>query len=146
MARSWPIAAILLLAASPLSAQEAGGFPPFGGPIANRSPVPLSTVNPARGRQAVHQERISALRGDPGYLAGFVRGEPVAPSRQPPPPSFAPFPPIIVPPVIVNNLNGQVTVAAPPDTFDDLQINTLGGMVGVAIGEGNTVVQQIETE
>jgi uncharacterized membrane protein len=37
----------------------------------------------AADHQAKDQAMITALRGDPGYLAGFSMGTPLAPSRQP---------------------------------------------------------------
>lgn len=157
--------AALLLPPAAASAQEAGGLPfapPFAGPPVNRQPVPLSAVNPARARKGVHLERIARLRGDPGYLAGFIQGQPLAPSRQPPPPPLPPFVTIVQAPFIFNTIqsvmnvdlgdgtvetpDGAAEAPAPPATVDvdvlDGSVN-IGGTVNQAIGSGNVAVQRV---
>lgn len=98
------VLSVLLLGAAgtPGIAQEAGGLrlaPNVGrGPVGLAQPLPfvpsLITAQQAQngmtpvGHQALNQDRITALRGDPGFLAGFRFGTPLAASRQPiaPPP------------------------------------------------------------
>jgi hypothetical protein len=88
----------LLAAAVPALAQESGGVrlaPGInGGPVGLARPLPftrppLLTAQQAQNgmtpadHQAQNQATISALRGDPGFLAGFSFGTPLALSRQP---------------------------------------------------------------
>jgi hypothetical protein len=123
------IAAIALWSAN-AAAQTAGGLsvsgPGFGqlpmsslsqGGGASGSPLSRPTdvraANPARSHQATDQQAIARIRGDAGYLAGFQFGQPLAASRQPPPPDVAPVPDItfINDPFIVNNDNSVVTLS-----------------------------------
>lgn len=92
----FPILAVLAMAA-PAAAQEAGGLAlapgTNGGPVGLARPLPF--VRPpfltardlqggitAADRQAQHQNMITKLRGDAGFLAGFSFGTPLAASRQ----------------------------------------------------------------
>jgi hypothetical protein len=90
------LAVSLLALAMPAAAQEAGGLrispAAKGGPVGLAQPLPevrtLITAQDLQGgmsaadRQALHQNMIARLRGDPGFLAGFSFGQPLAPSRQ----------------------------------------------------------------
>ena len=98
MVRSIIIASLGLLSlAAPGMAQEAGGLgldPGIkDGPHGLARPLqftrtPHLTAHDIQGgmtaadHQAQDQAMISRLRGDPGYLAGFSFGTPLAPSRQ----------------------------------------------------------------
>jgi hypothetical protein len=98
MKRSVMLAGLALLAISgPVLAQEVGGLgldPGIGdGPHGLARPLPflrnpyvtardLQGTTSAADRQAQNQAMITKLRGDPGYLAGFSMGTPLAPSRQ----------------------------------------------------------------
>ena len=63
-----------------------------GGPVGLARPLPvantlITAADLQRGmsptdRQALHQNMISRLRGDQGFLGGFSFGQPLAPSRQ----------------------------------------------------------------
>lgn len=82
----------------PAMAQDAGGVPLAAnvgrGPVGLARPMPFTRpplvtaqdlqngMTPA-DRQTQDQNMITALRGDPGYLAGFAFGTPLAASRQP---------------------------------------------------------------
>ena len=95
--RATLIASALLALALPATAQESGGLriapEAKGGPVGLARPLPspqaLITAADLQGamsptdRQAQHQSMISRLRGDPGLLAGFSFGQPLAASRQP---------------------------------------------------------------
>ena len=94
--RATLIASALLALALPATAQESGGLriapEAKGGPVGLARPLPspqaLITAADLQGamsptdRQAQHQSMISRLRGDPGLLAGFSFGQPLAASRQ----------------------------------------------------------------
>jgi hypothetical protein len=94
--RSMLLASALLAMALPATAQESGGLriapEAKGGPVGLARPLPearaLITAADMQGamsptdRQAQHQSMISRLRGDPGLLAGFAFGQPLAASRQ----------------------------------------------------------------
>src|SRR5271167_2670460 len=98
MTRSTLIAVVAFLAlGAPAMAQESGGLgldPRIGdGPHGLARPMqftrpPLATAHGVQGgmtpadHQAQDQTMISQLRGDPGYLAGFLSGTPLAASRQ----------------------------------------------------------------
>lgn len=108
------VAAALVLAAAPAMAQKSGGVvlgagagaglapmvpsqsalagAAFAGPPPTRTPVPVASVNPARARQATNQAMVAKVRGDAGFLAGFHQGQPLAASRQAPPPQEEAFP------------------------------------------------------
>jgi hypothetical protein len=89
---------VLLALGAPAMAQESGGVPLApnikGGPVGLARPLPFTrpplvtaqdlqgSVSPA-DRRAQHQDMISRLRGDPGFLSGFSFGTPLALSRQP---------------------------------------------------------------
>ena len=92
------IAGVLIMAEMPVMAQESGGVrlaPGLnGGPAGLARPLPftrtpLVSARDLQGgptpadRKAQNQNAIARLRGDPGYLAGFAGGIPLAPSRQP---------------------------------------------------------------
>jgi hypothetical protein len=90
------LASALLALALPAAAQEAGGLriapEAKGGPVGLARPLPgaqaLITAHDLQGtmapadRQALHQNMITRLRGDPGFLSGFSFGQPNAASRQ----------------------------------------------------------------
>jgi hypothetical protein len=98
MTRSMMLAAFALLSfAAPAMAQESGGLsldPRIGdGPHGLARPMqftrpPLLTAQDLQGgmtaadHQAQDQAMITQLRGDPGFLAGFSMGTPLAASRQ----------------------------------------------------------------
>jgi hypothetical protein len=101
MKRAIIAAGLALLSSGALSsgvlAQESGGLgldPSIkDGPHGLARPMqfarmPLFTARDLQGgmtsadHQAQNQAMISRLRGDPGYLAGFAMGTPLAPSRQ----------------------------------------------------------------
>jgi len=135
------LSAIVLLALLrlPAAAQEAGGvvidpevlnsanvpvltppnFPfPRGG--TGISPAGQPNVGSAANRQAANQQLISKMRGDGGFLDGFVAGQPLAASRQQAANDV---------PVVINNT---------PFLF-----NSQGGPVSVDFGTGNIVQQQV---
>jgi hypothetical protein len=137
-----PLLALLTLAmptfAGPAMAQDTGGVAlapgSKGGPVGLARPLPftrppLLTAREAQGgltpadHQAVDQNAITNLRGDPGFLAGFSQGTPLAPSRQAPPPldpGFRQHHPHGPSPIIINNQ----------------------GPLAVTVGNGNVVQQQ----
>jgi hypothetical protein len=92
------LASALLALAVPAAAQQAGGLriapEAKGGPVGLARPLPevntwITAADLQRGmsptdRQALHQNMIARLRGDPGFLGGFAFGQPVSPSRQVP--------------------------------------------------------------
>jgi hypothetical protein len=94
--RSMLLASALLALALPAAAQESGGLHiapgAKGGPVGLARPLPVAqaliTAANMQGamsptdRQAQHQSMITRLRGDPGLLAGFSFGQPLAASRQ----------------------------------------------------------------
>jgi hypothetical protein len=175
------LAALAALAfAAPAGAQESGGVPlapgAIGGPVGLARPLPFVqtfiTAHDVQGgmsaasRQSLHQNMITRLRGDPGYLAGFSGGMPLAPSRQPPPPDpeFFDFPggggghhhhrqPIIINqgPVAIAVGDGNVIQqqsASGPGPIAQQQVATLpggktigGGAVNVVTGSGNIIQQ-----
>ena len=93
------------------TAQEAGGVLIAPGATAGlsglaRLPDPVFPGLAAQGleagtapadRQARHQAMIARLRGDPGYLAGFAFGQPLAPSRMLPVAALANAAPVLEP-------------------------------------------------
>jgi hypothetical protein len=93
------IAVVALMALSvPAMAQDSGGVRlapgAKGGPIGLAKPLPFTQTfvtahdmqngMTAADHQAQNQNMISRLRGDPGFLAGFSMGTPLAASRQVP--------------------------------------------------------------
>jgi hypothetical protein len=94
--RTTLLASALLALALPAAAQESGGLRiapgAKGGPVGLARPLPevntwITAADLQRGisptdRQALHQDMITRLRGDPGLLGGFAFGQPLAPSRQ----------------------------------------------------------------
>lgn len=86
----------LSVLAAPAIAQKSGGVQiapgQNGGPIGLArplpQPMPLITAQQVQGgmtaadHQAMNQNMITKLRGDPGFLSGFQFGTPLAPSRQ----------------------------------------------------------------
>ena len=123
----------LLLTAGTAAAQVSGGiaFPP--GPIPGaamaqafaqvpRLPVSVDptrrgappgamVTNPSVSRSTMHQQSITRIRGDAGYLAGFSKGQPLAASRQPPVQPVDPSFTFIDAPFIVNNFNSALNFA-----------------------------------
>jgi hypothetical protein len=99
MARSLIVASLTLLAlAAPALAQESGGLAldpsikdgPHGlaRPLQFTRPPYMTAHDLQNGmtpadHQAQDQAMITRLRGDPGFLAGFSMGTPLAASRQP---------------------------------------------------------------
>jgi hypothetical protein len=94
--------AMLLTASLPAVAQDTGGVslaPGLkGGPVGLARPLPytrppLVTAHELQGgltpadHQAINQNSITGMRGDPGFLSGFALGTPLAASRQPVPDS-----------------------------------------------------------
>jgi hypothetical protein len=88
---------VTLTLAVPAAAQESGGLrlaPGIGaGPVGLARPLPFTRTPFVTARdlqngmtpadhQAQDQDMITRLRGDPGFLAGFSFGTPLAPSRQ----------------------------------------------------------------
>jgi hypothetical protein len=126
-----PMLALLTLC-SPAFAQDVGGLalaPGIkGGPVGLARPLPFTrtfvTAHDVQGgmtpadHQAQNQAMISRLRGDPGYLAGFSFGTPLAPSRQVP--------------------------VAPDGGYGPIIIHNRGPMA-VSVGNGNVVQQQSST-
>ena len=180
MRRSLLLGLVLAAAAAGSSAaQEAGGVLIAPGATAGlsglaRLPDPvfpgLAAQNLEAGmapadRQAGHQAMIARLRGDPGYLAGFAFGQPLAPSRVLPvaaPPFGLGGPGLVGPgglvlqqPVVIDNFGGPIAVAngdgnviqqataGGPGTVGQQQIANLGGApaAGAAnlVGDGNVV-------
>lgn len=168
-------AAVALTLATGAAGQEAGGLgvtseglgpsalpsplPAMGGPL-YQAQVNVQAANPARGRQAEHQQAIARIRGDAGFLEGFHRGQPLAPSRQPPPEFFDPgF--VLIEPFVINNFGSAVSIdleegalTTPEDggdgTFTPVPlpsaaptINNVGSIVNVASGTGNVAQQTI---
>lgn len=168
------LAALALFAlCSPAAAQQVGGLSVAGpgmGPMPlqpdlgigaplRETPADIKAANPARGRSATHQEAIAKIRGDAGFLGGFVQGQPLAPSRQPPlefpEPAFFTF---VEAPVIVNSFGSPVSIdasgaAAPVVNASDspVAINTGPGSleqnndsaVNIATGSGNVAQQTV---
>ena len=135
-----PALALLALFHLPAAAQEAGGVVldpqvlasanvpvltppgfPFNHTGSGISPNGPPNVGQAASRQATNQQLISHIRGDGGFLEGFINGQPLAASRQP-----APVPEV---PIVINNT---------PYFFD-----SQGGPVSVDFGTGNIVQQQV---
>jgi hypothetical protein len=90
--------ALLLTVSLPATAQDSGGVslaPGLkGGPVGLARPLPytrppLVTAHELQGgptpadHQAINQNSINGMRGDPGFLSGFALGTPLAASRQP---------------------------------------------------------------
>ena len=125
-------AAALLLTAGTAAAQDMGGIgfapggpspanlaqafsqparlPVFANPQKRGAPPGAMVTNPGVSRKAMHQQGITKIRGDAGYLGGFNKGQALAASRQPPP-VFAPPITIIDAPFIVNNFNSALNFA-----------------------------------
>ncbi|MBP2302105.1 hypothetical protein [Azospirillum picis] len=124
--------AALLLTAGTAAAQVSGGIGFPSGPIPGaamaqalsqvpRLPVSVApnrrgappgamVTNPSASRSSVHQQSITRIRGDAGFLAGFSKGQPLAPSRQAPVPAD-PALTLIEAPFIVNNFNSALNFA-----------------------------------
>jgi hypothetical protein len=136
-----PLLALLTLAmpgfGGPAMAQDTGGVAlapgSKGGPVGLARPLPVTrppllTAREAQNgltpadHQAADQNAITNLRGDPGFLAGFSQGTPLAPSRQTLPfdPEFQRHHPRGPSPIIINNQ----------------------GPLAVTVGNGNVVQQQ----
>ena len=125
-------AAALLLTAGTAAAQDAGGIgfpaggispanmaqafaqpqrlPVFANPQRRGAPPGALVTNPTVSRKSVHQQGITKIRGDAGFLGGFNKGQALAPSRQPPP-TFVPPITFIDAPFIVNNFNSALNFA-----------------------------------
>jgi hypothetical protein len=141
----WPLLPLfaLLTLGMPAMAQDSGGVAlapgviKKGGPIGLARPLPyvrppLVTAREAQGglspadHQAIDQNAITNLRGDPGFLSGFAFGTPLAPSRQAALPDDAGYRrrhPHGPAPIIINN----------------------EGPLAVTVGNGNVVQQQSAT-
>jgi hypothetical protein len=126
-------------------AQETGGLgldPGIGdGPHGLARPMPYlrnpyMTAHDMQGgmtaadHQAQNQATISALRGDPGYLAGFSMGTPLAASRQP---------------VAALPDDGGYRYRRQHGHGDGPIIINNGGPLAVTVGNGNLVQQQSAT-
>ncbi len=134
------IPALALLAALPAAAQEAGGLSlspealAVGGPRGLARPLPFTFPGITAGdlqagstpdqRRARSRDMISRLRGDGGFLDGFSFGQPLAASRQPPPPPAEPFVPVII------------------DQRTRIVNNLFEGPVAITQGDNNIVQQQ----
>nr|WP_222528160.1 hypothetical protein [Azospirillum sp. 412522] len=80
-------------------------------PTKRGAPPGAMVTNPSVSRSSVHQQSITRIRGDAGYLAGFNKGQPLAASRQPPVQPVDPSFTIIDAPFIVNNFNSALNFA-----------------------------------
>lgn len=166
-----PFVATLALWGATAAAQQVGGMPVAGpgmGPLMlpeptvvgalHQAPADVRAANPARTRQGRHQAAITAIRGDAGTLGGFFHGQPLAPSRQPPPDFAMPdFITIIDAPFIQNNFGSPVSVATDgPATINaqdsPVAVNSGSGTleqkvdsaVNIATGTGNTAQQVVK--
>jgi hypothetical protein len=175
MRRSLLLGLVLAAAAAGSSAaQEAGGVaiaPAAAGGLSGlaRLPDPVFPGLAAQGleagtapadRQAGHQAMIARLRGDPGYLAGFAFGQPLAASRVLPvaaPPFALGGPGLVGPgglalpqPVVIDNFGGPIAVAngdgnviqqatAGSGTVGQQQVATVGGGAPPSAGASNLV-------
>jgi hypothetical protein len=164
-------AALFAMWSATAAAQQVGGMPVMGpgmgplplqpepimaGPL-HQTPSDIKAANPARARSARHQQAITAIRGDAGFLGGFFHGQPLAPSRQPPPDLAMPdFVTIIDAPFIQNNFGSPVSVATDgPATINadhspvavnsgsGKQVQKVDSAVNIATGTGNTAKQQV---
>ncbi|HLO78118.1 MAG TPA: hypothetical protein VK196_16815 [Magnetospirillum sp.] len=164
-------AALLVLWTAAAAAQQVGGSsvagpgmgplplqpePIMAGPL-HQTPADVKAANPARTRQARHQAAIAAIRGDAGYLGGFFHGQPLAPSRQPPPDFAMPnFLTVIEAPFIQNNYGSPVSVATDgPATINaehsPVAVNSgpgkleqkVNSAVNIATGTGNVARQEV---
>ena len=130
---------LLALLRLPAAAQEAGGIVidpevlnsanvpvltppgfPFTHVTPGISPAGPPNVGSAASRQATNQQLVSQIRGDGGFLEGFIGGQPLAASRAPATNEV---------PVVIDNT---------PFVF-----NSAGGPVSVDFGTGNVVQQQV---
>jgi hypothetical protein len=165
-----PTAAALALYATAAAAQSAGGLavtsaglgpmmPPAlaaGAPL-HAAPADVGAANPARARSARDQQAVAQIRGDSGFLGGFFHGQPIAASRQPPPP-LPEFNTFVDAPFIVNNFGNPVTIDAPAGQAPTVNakdsavtVNTGSGKVenhittatNVAIGNNNVANQRV---
>ena len=148
MIRTLLLPAALLLTAGTAAAQDAGGigFAPGGPSAANMAqafaqpprlpvfanaaprgaPPGMMVTNPTVSRKSMHQQAITKIRGDAGFLGGFNKGQALAPSRQPPPPAFDFAPPVFIDaPFIVNNFNSALNFA-----FGDGNVSQQGVKTG----------------
>lgn len=172
MTRALAILAVLALCTTAAAAQQVGGMPVAGpgmGPLPlqpepimagalHQTPSDVKSANPARTREARAQQSIAAIRGDAGFLGGFFHGQPVAASRQPPPPEL-PMPDfltVIEAPFIQNNFGSPVSVATQgPATINaqdsPVAVNAGPGKleqkvdsaVNIAAGTGNVATQKV---
>lgn len=145
-------AAALLLTAGSAAAQDMGGigFAPGGPSAANMAqafaqparlpvfansqkrgaPPGAMVTNPAVSRKAMHQQSITKIRGDAGFLAGFNKGQALAVSRQPPVPVVTPNFTFIDAPFVVNNFNSALNFA-----FGDGNVSEQGSVQTQTGGE-----------
>ncbi len=125
-------AAALLLTAGSAFAQDMGGIgfapggpsaanlaqafaqparlPVFANPQRRGAPPGALVTNPSVSRKSMHQQGLTKIRGDAGFLGGFDKGQALSVSRQPPP-TFAPPITFIDAPFIVNNVNSALNFA-----------------------------------
>lgn len=136
-------AAALLLTAGSAAAQDMGGIgfaaggpsaanlaqafsqparmPVFANPQKRGAPPGAMVTNPGVSRSAAHQQSITKIRGDAGFLGGFNKGQALAVSRQPPLPEIVPNFTFIDAPFIVNNVNSALNF-----TFGDGNVSEQG--------------------
>lgn len=92
------------------------------------APPGALVTNPGVSRKAVHQEAITKIRGDAGFLAGFNKGQPLAASRQKPVEPFVPNFTFIEAPFIVNNLNSTLALTFGDNNFSGQGFPEEGGI------------------
>ncbi len=136
-----PMLAVVLLAPAAFAAEEGGlavtgpglgptaslpAPPAAAGPVFQTGPN-LQATNPARARLANGPQSIGLIRGDGGFLAGFGHGQPLAASRQPPPPEAVT---VVEAPVTVNN-------------YQSPTITAVNSTVNLATGSDNVATQTV---
>jgi len=145
--------AVLTLFAGTAAAQEAGGSqitlmgPAAMNPgMALQAPLrpqglllgtPASITNRSaladkQNRRAFNQQAIARIRGDAGFAAGFFRSQPLAQTRQPPPPPFEPaviFLQTIEAPFILNNFESAINLDFGEGNIAQQQVAGSGGDV-----------------
>ncbi len=101
------------------------------------APPGALVTNPGVSRKAVHQETITKVRGDAGFLGGFNKGQPLAASRQKPVEPFVPNFTFIDAPFIVNNLNSTLALTFGDNNVSGQNLPPEGG-IPVEGGAGHT--------
>ena len=92
------------------------------------APPGAMVTNPGVSRKSVHQEAITKIRGDAGFLAGFNKGQPLAASRQKPVEPFVPNFTFIDAPFIVNNVNSTLALTVGDNNFSGQGFPEEGGI------------------